>query len=269
MSIAARNVRWIVSGKIIVDDVTLDVAPGSMLGLVGPNGSGKSSLLRLICRLRKVASGVITLGEIDVTALSHNAIARRVALVEQQATTDAQVTVLDVVRLGRTPHRGPLSPMTDIDRAAIEAALVHVDMDGRRNQPWTTLSGGERQRVQIARALAQTPTELLLDEPTNHLDVQHQLDILSLVADLPATSIVALHDLNLAAMFCDTIVVLKGGRVMCAGTPDAIITADMIRDVFGVEAHVEPSAHHGKPLVQFARPARLRDRGVAFDDSSL
>jgi len=251
MTIATQDVRWAAGGRMIVDGVTLEAAPGRMLGLLGPNGAGKSTLLRLICRLRRVESGVITLGGADIADLPRAAIARRVALVEQQAATDAQVTVLDVVRLGRTPHRGPLSPWSGRDDAAVEEALRRVGLDGKRHQPWHTLSGGERQRVQIARALAQTPTELLLDEPTNHLDVQHQLEILALVGRLPATSIVALHDLNLAAMFCDAVALLREGRVVCAGAPEEILTEARIREVFGVRAHVERSPYHGRPHIHY------------------
>lgn len=251
MTIVARDVRWGTAGRMIVDGVSIEAAPGRMLGLLGPNGAGKSTLLRLICRLRRVAGGVITLDGADIARLPRAVIARRVALVEQQATTEARVTVADVVRLGRTPHRGALSPWTRQDEAVVEDALRRVGLDGRRGQPWHTLSGGERQRAQIARALAQAPTELLLDEPTNHLDVQHQLEILSLVRRLGATSIVALHDLNLAAMFCDTVAVLHQGRVVCAGTPDDILTQATIRDVFGVRAHVERSPHHGRPHIHY------------------
>ncbi|MDR3517122.1 MAG: ABC transporter ATP-binding protein [Azospirillaceae bacterium] len=236
---------------MIIDGVTIDVAPGTTLGLLGPNGSGKSSLLRLIGRLRRVASGVVLLGQVDVATLSRNAIARRVALVEQQAMTEAQITISDVVRLGRTPHRGPLSPWNPGDTAAVEDALLQVGLADKRDRLWHTLSGGERQRTQIARALAQTPRELLLDEPTNHLDIHHQLEILALVSRLPATSIIALHDLNLAAMFCDAIAVLQQGRVVCAGTPEEVLTVAMIRDVFGVKAHVECSPHHGKRHIHF------------------
>lgn len=251
MTIAAHDVRWGAGGRMIVDGVTLQAAPGRMLGLLGPNGAGKSTLLRLICRLRRVDSGVITLGGADIAGLPRAAIARRIALVEQQAATEAQVTVLDIVRLGRTPHRGPLSPWSARDDAAVEEALCRVGLEGKRHQPWHTLSGGERQRAQIARALAQTPTELLLDEPTNHLDVQHQLEILALVGRLPATSIVALHDLNLAAMFCDTVALLQQGRVVCAGAPEEVLTGPRIREVFGVRAHVERSPHHGRPHIHY------------------
>ena len=251
MSISVRDVSWSTAGLLVVDGISLDVAPGQTLGLLGPNGSGKSSLLRLICRLRPIRTGSVTLGDTDIAGISRLEIARRIAFVEQQATTDALVTVLDVVRLGRTPHRGPLAPWNTTDDRAVSDALEHVGMAAKAQQLWHTLSGGERQRTQIARALAQTPTELLLDEPTNHLDIQHQLEILSLVAKLPVTSIIALHDLNLAAMFCDCLAVLSGGRVVAAGRPDEVLTEGLIADVFGVRAHVGRSAHHGRPHIQF------------------
>lgn len=230
----------------------MTVPPGQTLGLVGPNGSGKSTLLRLICRLRRPVSGVIMLGETDIMTMAYGEIARRLALVEQQATTDADVTVLDVVRLGRTPHRGPLSSWSASDDAAVERALHHVGMAERRMQSWHTLSGGERQRVHIARALAQTPRELLLDEPTNHLDIRHQLEILSLVKALPVTSVIALHDLNLAAMFCDVVAVLKGGRVVAAGAPEDVLTEEIIKDVFGVRAHVELCSINARRHILFS-----------------
>jgi iron complex transport system ATP-binding protein len=251
MSIAVDTVTFAAGNSLIVNGVSLTVEKGKVLGLLGPNGSGKSSLLRLICRLRKVKSGVIRLGGSDIASISRSEIARRIALVEQQATTDTQVTVMDVVRLGRTPHRGPLSAWSAHDDAAVSDALARVGMQGRAGQPWQTLSGGERQRVHIARALAQTPSELLLDEPTNHLDIQHQLDILGLVSRLDVTSIVALHDLNLAAMFCDSLAVLQNGEVVAAGPPEEVLTQELIERVFGVRAHVQKSSVHGRCNIQY------------------
>ncbi|QEE40668.1 MULTISPECIES: ABC transporter ATP-binding protein [unclassified Methylobacterium] len=251
MTIAARDVRWNAGGRMIVDGVTLAAAPGRMLGVVGPNGSGKSSLLRLLCGLRNVGSGVVTLDGGNIRDLPRRAIARRIASVEQHAGTQENVTVEDVVRLGRTPYRGALSPWTEADEAAFERALAQVGMDLRRNQPWATLSGGERQRTQIARALAQEPGELILDEPTNHLDVRHQLDVLSLVRRLGITSIVALHDLNLAALFCDEVAVLNEGRLVRSGPPAAVLTAALIQEVFGVRAEVHASAFSGRPHIEY------------------
>jgi iron complex transport system ATP-binding protein len=251
MSIAIDNVSYAAGDTLIVNGVSLSVGKGRILGLLGPNGSGKSSLLRLICRLRKVKSGVIRLGDDDIATIPRAALARRIAFVEQQSTTDTQLTVRDVVRLGRTPHRGLLSTWNAGDEAAIDEALGRVDMRDRAEQLWQTLSGGERQRVHIARALAQAPSELLLDEPTNHLDIQHQLDILSLVSKLGVTSIVALHDLNLAAMFCDSLAVMRKGEIVAAGAPEEVLTEKLIGDVFGVNAHIERSAVHGRFNIQY------------------
>lgn len=251
MSINARDVRWSTAGRMIVDGVSIDVPPGRTLGLLGPNGSGKSSFLRLLCKLRKLESGVVTLGGTDIAALTQRQIAQRVAFVEQQVHTEIEVTVADVVQLGRTPHRGALAAWTTTDTDVVTQALTRVGMADMRERLWRTLSGGERQRVQIARALAQTPSELLLDEPTNHLDIQHQLEILSLVSRLPVTAIIALHDLNLAAMFCEALVVLQNGRVVAHGSPEQVLTPSLLRDVFGVEAFVQRSPHHGKIQVHF------------------
>jgi iron complex transport system ATP-binding protein len=251
MSISTHDVGFAINNTVIVNGVSLAIERGKTLGLLGPNGSGKSSLLRLICRLRKVASGVIRLGDQSIADLSRSDLARRVALVEQQATTDTQLTVMDVARLGRTPHRGLLSVSSAGDDAIVLEALARVGMTERAAQLWHTLSGGERQRVHIARALAQTPSELLLDEPTNHLDIRHQLEILSLVSKLDITCVVALHDLNLAAMFCDRLAVLNKGKLVAIGTPEEVLTERLISEVFEVDAHVERSAIHGRCHVQY------------------
>ena len=256
MTLATREVRWGAAGKMIVDGVTLQAAPGRVLGLIGPNGSGKSSLLRLLCRLRNVASGVVTLDERDIAGVPRRELARRLAFVEQQATTEIQLSVCDVVRLGRTPHRAALASWNGADEAAVNEALARVGLSERHDQFWHTLSGGERQRVHIARALAQEPSELILDEPTNHLDIQHQLSILGLVRRLGITCIMALHDLNLAAMFCDEIALLHEGRLQAAGTPDEVLTAEAIQRIFGVAVSIREGAsgrRHIEYLVETER----------------
>lgn len=259
MTLAAHEVRWSAAGRMIVDGVTLRAEPGRILGLIGPNGSGKSSLLRLLCRLRKVESGVVTLDDRDLSSLTRRDLARRLAFVEQQATTEVQLSVCDVVKLGRTPHRGALASWTQADEAAVDAALARVDMSERHEQPWHTLSGGERQRVHIARALAQEPRELILDEPTNHLDIQHQLSILALVRRLGVTCIVALHDLNLASLFCDEIAVMHGGRLVAAGTPETVLTEELVGRVFGVAVAIRPSAVSGRRHIEYLIDADAPD----------
>ncbi|CAM3375772.1 ABC transporter ATP-binding protein [Paracoccus nototheniae] len=235
MSIAAENLAWGVGRKTILNDVSLTVQPGTILGLLGPNGSGKSSLLRLLAGLVRPVSGRVTLDGQDIARMRRRDLARRIALVQQHAATEMNVTVQDVVMLGRIPHRAPLAGCSQADATAVDTALAQVDMTTFRHESWQSLSGGERQRVQIARALAQQPRELFLDEPTNHLDIQHQLDLLRLISTLGLTSIVALHDLNHAAMFCDRLLVLDGGRVVADGPPDEVLTAELLAGVFKVE----------------------------------
>lgn len=250
-TLEADRVSRVINGRLILDGVSLAPRPGSVTGLLGPNGSGKSTLLRLLSGVLVPASGVVTLDGRPLGDWGRRTVARRVAVVEQHADTLVELTVRDVVRLGRIPHRRAWTPATEADEKAVRTALEHTGLTDRAGQPWHTLSGGERQRVQIARALAQEPRELLLDEPTNHLDIQHQLDLLNLVAELPVTSVIALHDLNLAAMYCDQVVVLRQGRVVAAGTPGSTLTESLIANVYGVRAAVTRPGPGDRPHIRF------------------
>lgn len=251
MTLRADRVSWRRGGALVVDDVSLTPRAGETVGLLGPNGSGKSSLLRLLQAVSRPDSGRVTLDGEDIGALSRRAVARRVAAVTQHAETDTDITVHDVVRLGRTPHRGMWGASTQEDERAVREALERVQLTEKADRMWRALSGGERQRAHIARALAQQPRELLLDEPTNHLDIRHQLDLLHFVSRLDITSIIALHDLNLAAMFCDTVIVLKDGRAVAAGPPADVLTPALIRDVYEVSATVARNTETGKPHISF------------------
>jgi iron complex transport system ATP-binding protein len=242
----------VAGGRLVVDGVSLAPPPGATVGLLGPNGSGKSTLLRILAGVLAPASGIVTLDGRPLPDTPRRTVAQRIAVVEQHATTQVELTVRDVVRLGRIPHRRAWSAPSPEDERAVTEALTRTGLVDRATQSWHTLSGGERQRVQIARALAQEPRELLLDEPTNHLDIQHQLDLLTLVAELPVTSVIALHDLNLAAMFCDHLLILKDGRAYATGTPAEVITEKLIAEVYGVRAVVTPG-ETGVPSVRFLR----------------
>jgi iron complex transport system ATP-binding protein len=251
MTLAADRVSWRRGGTLVVDGVSINPSPGSTVALLGPNGSGKTSLLRLLQGAAKPDEGTVTLDGHDLTSLRRREIARVVATVTQHAETDADILVHDVVRLGRTPHRPLLGGDTAADALAITTALERVGLAEKASHLWHTLSGGERQRAQIARALAQEPRELLLDEPTNHLDIRHQLELLALVAELPVTAIIALHDLNLAAMFCDSVLILRAGRVVAGGPPAVVLTPDLIADVYGVRARVSKDDATGRVSVAF------------------
>ncbi|MDQ7730951.1 ABC transporter ATP-binding protein [Halomonas sp. SpR8] len=253
MSIKAENLIWKIGTKTVIDDVSFEAEPGKLLGVLGPNGSGKTSLLRLLARLKRPHAGRVMLDGQELSTFRRRAIAQRVAFIEQHATTNANLKVIDVVKLGRFPHRSMLSGWTREDDTAVNEALERTGMSTKRDDAWHSLSGGEKQRTHVARALAQSPKELILDEPTNHLDVQHQINLLRLVSSLPMTSIIALHDLNHAAMYCDRLLVMQAGRIVAAGAPEEVLTQRLLRDVFSVDAHVETSPHHARPHIQFAR----------------
>lgn len=251
MSIAAENVTWKVGKKVIVNNVSLNVAPGKTVGLLGPNGCGKSSLLRILAGLRRPDIGNVTLDGKNLSRIPRKQLARRVAFVEQHGMTDANMRVRDVVKLGRIPHHSPFSNWSTHDDETVNAALQRVDMLEKCEQGWLSLSGGERQRVHIARALAQAPTEILLDEPTNHLDIHHQMQLMHLISELPVTSIVAIHDLNHASMFCDSLMVMQRGQIVATGTPQDILSEELLWDVFRVKTRIEISPFHGKKHIHF------------------
>jgi iron complex transport system ATP-binding protein len=249
MSIEAHDVDWSAAGRLIVHGVDCRVEPGSLVGVIGPNGSGKSSFLRCLAGLRTADDGVILVQGDTLSSLGRREVARRLAFLDQEATGDLPLTVLEVVMLGRTPHKGLFDRDDDRDRAIAARALAATELTGFEDRAWTTLSGGERQRARIARAIAQEPSILLLDEPTNHLDVSHQLQVLRLVRRLGLACLAALHDLNLAAMFCDSLIVLHEGRVVATGRPAEVLTAALVRDVYGVDCEIVSHPRTGRPVV--------------------
>ncbi|MFJ6407052.1 ABC transporter ATP-binding protein [Streptomyces hydrogenans] len=230
---------WSVKGGRLLDGIDMTAPGGRITGLLGPNGSGKSTLLRLLAGLRTPETGTVRYDDTSPRELGRRVLARRLAVVEQDVTAHHHLTVRQVVELGRTPFRGRFDALTEHDRKTVDAALERTDLTDRQDRSWHTLSGGEKQRAQLARALAQEPQEILLDEPTNHLDIRHQLELLDLLASLDVTCVVALHDLNLAARYCDHLVLLQNGRVAAAGPPDTVLTPDAIKRVYGVEALVD------------------------------
>jgi iron complex transport system ATP-binding protein len=254
---SANSIRWSAGGALILDGAAVRVGAGRMVGLIGPNGSGKSSLLRCADALIEPDDGEVSLDGVNLRTMRRRAIARRLAFVEQDADTDVELELLEVVLLGRTPYRRALEPDTAEDLLLARGALERTGLTGREHQPWHTLSGGERQRARIARALVQQPRVLLLDEPTNHLDIAHQLELLDLVRSLGLATLAALHDLNLAAAFCDEIVVLAEGRVVATGPPSQVLTAELIGSVYGVEALVGEHPVTGTPTITFVPKSRF------------
>ena len=251
MRLQVDHVSWSVDGKPILRDVSLAVEPGSITGLIGPNGSGKSTLLRCIYRALKLDSGSITLDGNDLIRMDSQETARRVAVVLQEYPSDFQFTVGEIVSMGRNPHKGMFDRDTSADRGIIRDALARVGLAGFSHRNFNTLSGGEKQRVIIARTLAQQAGFLVLDEPTNHLDIRYQLETMELVRDLGLTTLAALHDLNIAADYCDFIHVIDSGRIVASGRPSEVLQPDIISEVFRVGALVGVDTLTGGPRISF------------------
>jgi iron complex transport system ATP-binding protein len=229
-----------VDGHALIRQAGLTAAAGQLTALIGPNGAGKSTLMRAALGLLPLAGGTVTFDGADLMAMTHRERSRSVAFVEQSAATEDRLTARDVVELGRIPFQSiwQAGASRDDDRV-VEEALDAVGMGEFASRQFGTLSGGEQQRVQLARALAQQPRLLILDEPTSHLDIKAQLLVLEVLrrkAEGGTTVLLALHDLNLAAGFCDCIAVLSNGQLVAQGTPDAVLTPALLRDVFGVAA---------------------------------
>jgi iron complex transport system ATP-binding protein len=230
-------------GKIVaLDDVSLAVPRGAMLGVVGPNGSGKSTLLRVLSGVLPVPTGRVTLGGRALKAIDRRELARTVAVVPQETAIDFPFSVAEVVLMGRSPHLGRFGFPGPRDLAVADEAMGRTGVRELARRSLQELSGGERQRVIIARALAQEPEVLLLDEPTSHLDIRHQVEIYDLMATLNAerrlTIVSVLHDLNLAALYFPTVAILSRGRVHSIGPGAQVLTYETIRAVYGTEVYV-------------------------------
>ncbi len=236
--VVADGIGLSLGGQQILEQVDLRASGGRLTGLLGPNGSGKTTLLHVLAGLRRPDTGEVRLGHQNVFGWREGERARRIALVEQHTEASADLSVRQVVTLGRLPHRGRFLGAASDPRGeqVVARSMDQVQVAHLAERSWRTLSGGERQRVHLARALAQEPEVLLLDEPTNHLDVGQQLKFLSLVRSLDITCVAALHDLELATAFCDEVVVLKAGRVAGAGTVSDTLETDLLAEVYRIRA---------------------------------
>ena len=254
----ASRVRFARGSRLVVDGVDITVPRGAVGALLGPNGAGKSTLLHLVAGVEQPDVAALTLDGDDLIALRRRERARRIALVEQDAPSPDGLRVDHVVGLGRVPHQSAWGGDTARDREVVARSLAAAGASVFAERRYDELSGGERQRVNLARALAQEPELLLLDEPTNHLDIRAQLATLALLrrlADDGLSVLAALHDLSLAASYADHVVVLADGSVVAAGAPAEVLTAELIRAVWGVDATVLEHPATGRPLIAFADPA--------------
>jgi iron complex transport system ATP-binding protein len=247
MSLRLDGVSVDLAGRRIVSGISLAVGDGQFVGLLGPNGSGKSTILKAIYRVHRPSSGRVLVDGTDLLALKPKDAAQRVAVVAQESVSEFDFTVREIVMTGRIPHKQAFSHDTEADHAIVDGAMERAGCGHLAHRGFNTLSGGEKQLALIARALAQGADHLVLDEPTNHLDIQHQVDILELVAGLGVSVLAALHDLSLAALFCEAVHVLAGGQILAGGPPGAVITPATIRAAYGADVLVIEHPDTGTP----------------------
>lgn len=253
-----RDLRLGYDGREAVAVPSLRLEEGTVVAVIGPNGSGKSTLLRGMARALKPRGGAVLLDGRAIASLPPKAVARVLALLPQSPTAPPDVSVEELVWRGRHPHLGFFGVPKAVDREAVEWALAATSLQHLRQRPLSTLSGGERQRAWIAMALAQQPRLLLLDEPTTYLDIGHQLEVLELLAalnrDHGLTLVLVLQDLNHASRFAHRLLVLRGGAIVADGPPASVLTEQLLREVFGVEAEILPRGE-GPPVVLPLRAA--------------
>lgn len=235
--------------RALLHAISLDVQPGEFVGLIGPNGSGKTSLLRCAFRYAKPQRGTIALDSDDVWAQSPRWSAQRIAVLMQDMPDDSGLSVEEVVAIGRTPHKRAFDAANADDLARIDQALADVGLLDARTRAFATLSGGERQRALLARALVQAPQVLMLDEPTNHLDPRHQIDLLALVKRQRITTLATIHDLNLAAAFCDRLFVIDAGEIVAQGAPEQVLKEALLKQVYGIDSIVDRHPVTGRPRI--------------------
>ena len=238
MALQVKDLFFSYCDRIILKNVSLTIYKGEFIGIIGPNGSGKSTLLKNIYRALKPQKGTILLDGEDLYHIHAKKAARKMGVVGQENVVPFDFKVEEIVAMGRSPYKRLFSPDTPEDKKIVNQSLKQIGMEKMARRSYSQLSGGEKQRVIIARVLAQQPEILILDEPTNHLDVRHQLKIFDLIKKLDVTVIAAIHDLNIAALYCDKIYVLKNGEIYQSGPPEKVLTPQLIYEVYGIKADV-------------------------------
>jgi iron complex transport system ATP-binding protein len=256
LTLRLQHVSLGYSKKTVIHDVTFEAIPGEMLGIIGPNGSGKSTLIKGISRIITPSSGHIFLDGLNIAGMSRENLAKLVAVVPQNPFLPELFTAFELVLLGRTPHLGLFRYETENDYAIVRNAMQLTNTVDLAERRIGELSGGERQRLTISRALAQEPKVILLDEPTAHLDINYQVETLDLAQNLCREQglivVTTLHDLNLAAQYCDRLVMLQNGQIHSEGVPEKVINAHAIKEVYGADVYVYPHPMNNLPTTYIA-----------------
>ncbi|MER5973016.1 ABC transporter ATP-binding protein [Streptomyces sp. NPDC002055] len=260
--LTARDLTLAYEQRTVVEGLDLDVPDGRVTVVVGPNACGKSTLLRALGRLLRPARGAALLDGRDLSRIPTRTVAQQLGLLPQTPAAPEAITVADLVARGRQPHQRWWQQWSAEDERAVADAMDRTAVTDLAERPVDELSGGQRQRVWIAMALAQETGLLLLDEPTTYLDIAHQIEVLDLLRQLNhqrgRTVVAVLHDLNQAARYADHLVAMKAGRIVAQGGPAEIVTAELVREVFGLDAVVVPDPVTGSPLVVPGLPWQAR-----------
>ncbi|MFV0527901.1 MAG: ABC transporter ATP-binding protein [Lachnospiraceae bacterium] len=251
MRMQIEGLNYSYGEKMAADHVSIDVKEGEFVGLIGPNGSGKSTVLKNVYRGLTPDSGTITLDGENLLTMPYKKSALKMAVVGQENDVPFDFMVEEIVAMGRSPHKKLFDIDSVHDKEMVHHALEHLGMEHMAKRNYLHLSGGEKQRVIIARAVAQESDFFILDEPTNHLDVSYQIQIFDFIKRLKVTVLSAIHDLNMAALYCDRIYVLKAGKIILEGTPEEVLTPENIYDVYGVKSSVVKHAITGKMSITY------------------
>ncbi|WP_297639083.1 ABC transporter ATP-binding protein [uncultured Clostridium sp.] len=233
-----ENLDYYIQNKKILDNIKLEIKEGEFVGIIGSNGSGKSTLLKNIYRIYKPQKGEIFIDDKDIFKMKGKEIAKKLGVLAQENSSEFDFKVEDVVKMGRYPYKSLFEDYSKKDLEIVDKMLKKVGMDKLKERNFNSLSGGEKQRVLIARALVQDAEILILDEPTNHLDVGYQLQIMDIVKKLRITTFAAIHDMNIAAMYCDYLILMKEGKIIKKGRTEEILTQKIIKEIFNVECHI-------------------------------
>ncbi len=247
----AKGLSYSYGDKKAVDDLSFQVENRQFVGLIGPNGSGKSTALKMIYRALPPQSGQVLLDGQNLLAMSYRDSARKLAAVSQENEVPFQFTVEEIVAMGRSPHKRLFDGDTAQDKEIVAQSLAQLGLTQLAKRGYAQISGGEKQRTVIARALAQQCGFLVLDEPANHLDIGYQMQIFSLVKNLGVSVLAAVHDLNMAALYCDQIYAMKDGRLLFQGTPEQVLTPESIWQLYGVHSIVSHQPETGKLSISF------------------